>query len=443
MSRLSGLVLSATRLSFALFLVSVAGAQAQSNSGSQDSPAMTERVHQLEQQVQELKDAIAAMKAGSSTPPAPSVAEAVPQSSLVSTAPATDTAKPSTLASILGPTSLSGFVDMYYQQNFNNPATRVNGLRSFDYSGNQFGLNLIELVIDKAPNPDNSRTGYHIALGYGQAMNAIYASEPSPFSPDQYVKEAYFSYLAPVGKGLQIDLGKFVTPLGAEVIETKDNWNYSRGLLFSYAIPYFHFGMRAKYSFNDKYSLTGFFTNGWNNVLDNNSAKTYGASFGWNPTKKVSVAQNFMVGPEETDNNSNWRQMWDTVVTVSPTKRLTLMANYDYGRGDRITGVADPVWWTGIAGYVKYALNDKYTVAGRYEYFNDHYGFSTGTAGHVQEITGTFEHPIATHILTRLEFRHDIANNPIFTKGTSTPISTQTTMSAGMVFLFDTREGTK
>jgi hypothetical protein len=29
-----------------------------------------------------------------------------------------------------------------------------------------------------------------------------------------------------------------VTPLGAEMIETKDNWNYSRSLLFALAIPY-------------------------------------------------------------------------------------------------------------------------------------------------------------------------------------------------------------
>ena len=343
----------------------------------------------------------------------------------------------------MAPTSLSGFVDTYYLQNFNNPATRTNGYRSFDSTGNQFGLNLIELVIDKAPDAANSRTGYHIALGYGNAMTAIYASEPVPFSPDQYVKEAYFSYLAPLGKGLQVDIGKFVTPFGAEVIETKDNWNYSRGLLFSYAIPYYHFGMRAKYAFNDKYALTGFFTNGWNDVLDNNSAKTYGATFAWTPNKKFSVSENFMIGPEQTNNNSNWRQLWDTVATISPTKRLTFMANYDYGRGDRITGVASPVWWTGIAGYVKYALNDKNAIATRYEYYNDHYGFTTGTAGHVQEVTGTYEHILATHIMTRLEFRHDIANNPVFTKGTSTPVSSQTTMTAGMVFMFDTREGTK
>jgi hypothetical protein len=409
---------------------------------------MTERVQQLEKQLEELKSEIAAIKASTPSAPAPAPAAVVSQSNLIGTAPvaqATDAAaKPSTLATLLGPTSLSGFVDVYYGQNFNNPASRNSGLRSFDTSDNQFSLNLIELVIDKTPDASNSRTGYHIALGYGQAMNAIFAAGTGPsFSADQYVKEAYFSYLAPVGKGLQVDVGKFVTPAGYEVIETKDNLNYSRGLLFSYAIPYYHFGMRAKYTFNDKYSLTGFLTNGWNDVIDNNSGKTIGLQFGWNPTKKVSITQTWLGGPEESNTNDNKRQLFDTVVSVTATKRLTLAWNYDYARGDRVPGISDTIWWTGIASYFKYALSDKYSAAGRYEYYNDHYGFTTGTPGHVQEFTGTFEHPVATHILTRLEFRHDMANNPVFTKGALTPVNSQTTLTAGMVFLFDTREGTK
>jgi len=445
MSRLSQLLRSVGSVCLWLLVIGIAGAQAQSASGSPDSAAMTERVQQLEKELADLKSEIAAMKSSSASPTAP--AAAVPANAAVATtaAPAAAPAdSKSGLAALLGPTSFSGFVDVYYGQNFNNPADRLNNLRFFDGSTNQFGLNMIELVVDKQPDPTNSRTGYHIALGYGQAMNAIYgASTSGTLSADQYVKEAYFSYLAPLGKGLQIDVGKFVTPAGAEVIETKDDFNYTRGLLFYYAIPYYHFGMRAKYAFNSKYSLTGYFVNGWNDVIDNNSGKTYGASFAWTPNGKFSLAQTYLAGPETTNDNSNWRHLVDTVATITATKKLTLMANYDYGIGDHIPGVAPAVWWTGIAAYTKYALNDKYSFATRYEYFNDHYGFSTGTPGHIQEVTGTFEHPIATHILTRLEFRHDEANNPIFNKGTSELVKGQNTATAGMVFIFDSREGGK
>jgi hypothetical protein len=348
---------------------------------------------------------------------------------------------------LLGPTTLSGFVDVYYGQNFNNPSGQANGLRFFDGPTNQFGLNLLEMIVDKIPDPSNSRTGYHIALGFGQAMNVVNGSEPkSGLGFDQYLKEAYFSYLAPVGKGLQVDVGKFATPHGAEVIETKDDWNYSRGLLFSYAIPYYHFGVRAKYAFNDKYSLSGFFVNGWNNVVDNNTGKTYGIGFGWNPNKKFSIAQNYMAGPEENTNNSNLRQLTDTVITYSPTSRVSFILNGDYGRGDRFTApptgiLSHPVFWTGVAGYIKYAFTSTSAIATRYEYYDDHDGFTVGTLTptHFNEFTTTFEKLMAHHIISRFEFRRDVSNQPVFLKG-STPVLGQNTLTAGLVFTFDSRE---
>jgi hypothetical protein len=213
-------------------------------------------------------------------------AEAVVASPAPAAAPA-----PTGLAGLLGPTTLSGFVDGYYGYNSNQPANRTTALRNFDVNSSQFALNMLELVADKAPDATASRVGYHVALGFGQAMNLINGGEiASPNVPgtpvlgppstitnfDQYLKEGYLEYLAPVGKGLQINLGKFVTPAGAEVIETKDNWNYSRGLLFSWAIPYFHFGMSGKYAFNSKFAVTGYLMNGWNNSVDNGNGRTTG-----------------------------------------------------------------------------------------------------------------------------------------------------------------------
>jgi hypothetical protein len=403
--------------------------RAQTEATDSKPAALNSRIEELQRELDDLRSQLATLK---EAPPHP-VASGSSAASLASGSSSTS------LAGLLGPTTLSGFVDMYYAYNANQPVTRSNGFRSFDALSNQFALNLVELVIDKTPEVTNSRTGYHIALGYGQAINAVNGSDPGGLGFDQYLKEAYFSYLAPVAKGLQVDFGKFVTPAGGEVIETKDNWNYSRGLLFSYAIPYYHFGMRAKYAFNDKYSLTGFVTNGWNNVVENNTGKTYGMSLGWNPTKKLSIAENYMAGPEQSV-NSNWRQLWDTVITYSATSKLTLMANTDYGRGDRVAGVVDPVFWTGVAGYVKYAPTEKYAFATRYEYYNDHDGFTTGTPQHFNGITGTFQRVVASHILTRLEFRRDTSNQPTFTKGNNLPVKAQNTATAGLVFMFDSRE---
>ncbi len=133
--------------------------------------------------------------------------------------------------------------------------------------------------------------------------------------------------MAPLGKGLQFDFGKFVTPAGAEVIETNQNWNYSRSLLFYYAIPYYHFGARAKYTFNDKWSITGYATNGWNNVVATNSGKTGGVSLAWNATKKVTLTETYLAGPGGpgfTGGQRIWNNLTDTVLAYNPTAKLSL-----------------------------------------------------------------------------------------------------------------------
>lgn len=414
---------------------------------------MGQRLEDLQKQIDRLQAELAAARKqlqGSSeaagtaaatpapTPAAGGEAPTAPAVSVSESAPSA--APPGLVKTLLGSTSLSGFVDGYFGYNFNQPHDRTTTYRAFDGPSNQFSLNMVELILDKAPDASNSRLGYRVALGFGQAMKVVNSAEPGEPNFAQYLKEAYFSYLAPVGKnGLQFDFGKFVTPHGAEVIETKDNWNYSRGILFTYAIPFYHFGLRTKYAFNSKYSVSGFVVNGWNNVVDNNSGKTYGVGFGWSPHKKFSLTQNYMAGPEQAGINQNWRQLSDTVVTISPTDKLSFIVNYDYGRGDRMVGLADPAFWTGWAGYVRYTFDERNAFALRYEWYNDADGFTTGAAQQIKEFTGTYERRVAHHLLTRLEFRRDYSNQPTFTKGDS-PAGAQNTVAAGMVYVFDSRE---
>jgi len=433
------------------------------------SPAdLDRRIEMLETELAELRTALAAKKTEepAATPAATPAA-----------APQDKPAEKTTIASLLGPTSISGFVDTYYQANFNHPVGRDADYRAFDFRDKSISLGMIELILDKAPDPMGGaagRTGYHVSVGFGDAMNTVNGADPAGPQFAQYLKEAYFSYLAPVGKGLQFDVGKFVTPMGAEVIEAKDNWNYSRGLLFTWAIPFYHFGARAKYTFNDKYNITGFVTNGWNNIVDNNSGKTYGFSFASNPTKKVSYTVNYLAGPEQptgslglastgpnvlTNVNDFWRQTWDGIVTYNPTSKWSFMANFDYGRGDRncINGCEDvpallttPISWYGGAGYAKYAptMNDYFAV--RYEYLEDHDGTFTASGTpdgndvfpriHFHEVTATYQRTLASYLLARVEYRRDMSQFPVYDiSNFGIGTKHQDTIALGLIFLFDSR----
>ena len=123
------------------------------------------------------------------------------------------------------------------------------------------------------------------------------AYEPASDGKEIYkhIQQAYVSLLT--GK-VQWDAGKFVTPMGAEVIESQDNWNYTRSILFGYAIPFYHVGVRATLPVNDKVSLGAQLVNGWNNSSEVNGDKTFHLSATVKPTASLTWIANYMVGKE-------------------------------------------------------------------------------------------------------------------------------------------------
>ncbi len=454
-----------------------------------------QRMAELEKEVERLRSELQAVKASPSNAvtlkpavytPSDAGSDAAPAAAAPAAAP--DAQKPDPLAgiaSVLGGATVVGLVDGYYGYNFNHPVaatTALSGapgdytaLRLFDARNNQFALNLIELGLVKTPDADN-RLGYKAIFGFGDAMrqvNVISGGDPTFL---QYLKEAYFSYLAPVGKGLTINVGKFVTPNGAEVIESNANWNYSRSLLFNYAIPFYHYGIQAQYTFNPKFSLTGYVVNGWNDVVHdsstgfNNSGKTGGLTFVWTASKKLTFTENWMGGPGATQIDGNhWRNLFDTVIAYNWNSKLSFLLNGDYGRVEgTLLDPANPnksVDWWGAAGYIKYQFNPKYAFATRYEYYNDPNRYTTGCGlapclgvpfgtgffspnghgPHIQEVTATLERKIATHLISRLEYRHDESNQAFFPEGkASNPaVSGQNTVAVGMMLVLEPSEAPK
>ncbi|HEY3130322.1 MAG TPA: porin, partial [Acidobacteriota bacterium] len=331
-------------------------------------------------------------------------------------------------------TELSGFVDAYYGYNFNHPAGDA-PLRNFDTKHNQFSLNLAEIALEKKPTADH-RLGFRVDLDFGPATEIVHASEPGGLGIYRNFQQGYVSYLAPVGKGLQIDVGKFVTQHGAEVIESKDNWNYSRSLLFALAIPYYHMGARASYSFNDKFAFAGYLVNGWNNVVDNNTGKTVGLQAVLKPNAKWSITQNYMFGPEQAKDNDDFRHLWDTTVTYTVTPQFSLMGNYDYGM-DKVSG--GRVHWQGFAGYARYQANKVWALSPRFEWYDDHDGFTTGVSQAVKEFTLTSEQKIANGLFTRLEYRRDFSDKGFFPRSLDRLVKAQSTVTMGVFYAFSSR----
>jgi len=309
-----------------------------------------------------------------------------------------------------------------------------NNLRVFDHKANSFTLDLAQIVFQK--DPAIGGAGFKLKLSAGETAKWIHATglgnQPAGTNPESFdVTEAYVSYTAAVGKGLRFDFGKYVTYHGAEVIEAIDNVNYSRSFLFNYAIPFTHTGVKVSYPFTDTLTATFHVVNGWDNATDNNTAKSYMLNISYAPVEAFSGVLNLMTGPEQPDNNRDNRTLVDLVATIKPIKPLSIILNYDDGQEDHLAASGGTAKWSGIAGIVKYDINDTYSIAVRAESFDDKDGVRTGTVQKLTEETVTLEVRLNGGIILRPEYRHDSSDTESFDNGTK---KSQDTLALGVMY---------
>jgi hypothetical protein len=329
---------------------------------------------------------------------------------------------------------LSVYLQGGYTFNLENPDSGINRQRVFDKDANTFLLDLAQIQLTR--NAPIGGLGYKFKVSFGETAKSIHSAGLGDPNDAVDLTEAYMDYVAPLGSGIKLRFGKFVTYHSAEVIEARDDYNYSRSFLFNYAVPFTHTGLMAEYTFSKAFTAGAFLVNGWDVAKDNNKGKTFGARFAVTPVEPLSFNFNFMYGPEQPDNSSHDRFLFDWVAAFSPTKKLTLMVNVDYAREEK-----DPLTkgknseWYGVAGYVKYDFTDWFSTSIRAEYFNDKDGVRTGIAQKLKEITITPEFKIVKNLLLRPEYRHDWSSKDAFdSKSAVFRKKSQDTIAVGVMY---------
>jgi hypothetical protein len=377
-----------------------------------------------------LLTAATAQAAGSGTGAASGEAPAV-ATTVTQDAPA---AEPAPGVSFFKKVELTGLVDAYYTYNFNEPATgSFTPLRNFDVRHNQFSVAYLELAMNKAATAED-RVGFRFDLGYGQ-LAQIFNADPLDNNALVNVQQAYVSYLAPAGKGLTIDFGKFVTPVGFELTESNLDFNYSRA--FSYALgPFYHVGARIGYTPNDKVALSAMLVNGWSGQAgDNNAGKTVGGSIILKPTSKVTIAENVLFGPEQDGNTEDKRFGNNTNIAFNPTDKVSLGADLYYYR-DTLLG--DSVSWMSAVLYFRGQVTPVFAVAPRFEYFDDGAGLVSGAVQKLKDFTLTGEFKSSQGVIFKVEYRRDWSDVDSFTKN-GVAVNNQNTFTASMVYAFSSK----
>ena len=335
--------------------------------------------------------------------------------------------------------TLGAFVETYFSWNFNRPQSGLTAFRGFDARHNSFALSNAVLDTRWTAGAISGR----LALQTGDTPDIYYGAEAS--SDVRHILEATLSWKAPVGKGLTLDGGVFLSPIGPETILIKDNWTWSRSTLF-FGLPFYHAGLRATYPVSERWSLTGAVYNGWNNVTDTNGKKSVSVQALYAKPDKATASLLYFGGverPRGVSEGEPWRHLFDSHITVSVSKTLSLQAHADAGFEDTTFGRAS---WRGASIAARAQARPWLYVAGRADILHETIPSSDAGAAsalffpttRVHSFTGTLDARPADRMSARLEFRRDAAKDPIYFRGAPSAPSarSQSTLTFGLTAWF-------
>src|SRR5580698_8850924 len=401
-------------------------------------------VTELQRMVKELQSNSQAASGAQDPPNAQSASGAPPQSASLSADQSTLSPQDKKSLAFLRDTTINVGLDGYYEYNFNAPIGRVNVLRAYDVLSNSFSLNQADLVIDHPPDvADGRRFGGRLDLQFGQATDTLQGNPLNEPRPDIYrnVFQVYGTYVVPVGRGLNVDFGKWASSLGIEGNYTKDQMNYSRSFWFNF-LPFYHMGVRASYPVNDRFTMNYWIVNGTNQAEATNAFKDELFGFTAKPRKSITWNFNYYLGQENPDRVEvapylpipvqpglsfvgitpapNGRtHIFDSYVTLQATPKLMFALEGDY-EIQRVWQNASPgessapKHGDGGVAYAKYQLSPKIALGARAEYLSDRGGLFSGITQALKEDTVTFDYALADGFLMRYEWRRDFSNQPSF-----------------------------
>jgi hypothetical protein len=278
----------------------------------------------------------------------------------------------------------TGYVDASYTYLSGTGTFTGGGFnRVYDREQNSFNLHAVDIALGYQPS-DGFGAFVQLDLGADADVTAAAGTDAA----DQVdIQEAYVQY----AKGpVTVIGGKFATLAGFEVIEAPANLNFSRSILYGYAIPFTHTGLRASVAVGEIAKVHVGVNNGWDVFKTSATApsdgKTLEAGVALTPIKPLAVNVAGYYGDALVAGYGAPRYVLDVVATYSITDNLSVALNADLGNQEDASGVGMDADWSGIAAYLNWKFADQWRVAFRAEQFDDQDGYRTGvnaaTGGH-------------------------------------------------------------
>jgi hypothetical protein len=335
------------------------------------------------------------------------------------------------------PLEVAAFVDAYvaWQTSGSGTLATLSEHRAFSGQGANLraenGFSLAFLGFDA--KYDTGRFGAVANVRFGPGAAIYHSGElgtAASFAVE-YLTQAYLLWRPT--EPLELDLGMFTSPFGAEALESWKNPNYTISALYVYGQPSWHTGLKAIWQASDTVTLMALVTNGTNNISEaqQNSglhqSATVGGSVRYAPVEPLSFGLGGLAVLNSAQNDDHGFDAFLDFVTALKLDALTATFNADFvfTRKGAPSG-ADRQFW-GASLTASYRLSEAIGIALRGEYLRDDANYGDSDVWKLTTETLTLDLkpiPRSPNLIVRWDNRWEQSNQRIFgqdSRGTADP----------------------
>ncbi len=300
---------------------------------------------------------------------------------------------------------LSGFVDIYYAYDFDNP-TDSEYRQPFLFNHNrhnEFNLNLglLQLAVGHAKYRGN------LAFQAGTYAEDNYAAEQDLL---KHVLEANAGISLNNQHNLWLDAGIFGSHIGFESAISTENPTLTRSLLAENS-PYFLTGAKISYEPTDSWLLAGLITNGWQRIrrVQGSSLPALGTQVSYTKPGFYTLNWSTFIGTDDPDSNRRMRYFNNFYGQLSLSPSFTVTAGFDIGFQQQHRYSRTYHRWLSPVLITQYKASKKWAMAVRAEHYADeHAVIIANLSPEAFKVTGfsaNIDYSPYKHIVCRIETR--------------------------------------
>lgn len=301
--------------------------------------------------------------------------------------------------------SISGYVDVYYATYTDSVGPgKYQKFPTISPRSNEFGLNTFQVNMQY----DADKVRAMAVVHYGDIARATW---PSNFNN---IMEAHAG--VKICKTLWLDAGFFRTHFGTEFLLPRENLMSSVSVN-TYYEPYYETGVRLNWDPTKKLDISVYLLNGYGMFEENNNKKSLAMSVAYALGDKGSIGYTNYIGDDSRMGDSlTHLRIHENIYLNYQINKLKIQVGGDYcmQQHSDTTQKKSAIMYSGVFS-LKYQVNSKYAVYGRYEMFSDPQGCMGGLitdAMHKQTgyklwgVTAGVEYKPSDNTYIRLEGRH-------------------------------------